>query len=175
MMLSKFVLEEFFHENLPQELSQPLNVEVLLLLVEESLKMKEHVPIRFYWLWLCRYFFFVFDKITQKPTFSLISDAGAVYHFFTRKTARQKYFFSNSFPQKSGFGFEPKNPPWVHFSNELKKFIQCDYVKFSGISSKEKAKELNKFIFIETQTFHKAVYHFTWRSLRSNSQTNYFQ
>ena len=40
--------------------------------------------------------------------------------FFSRKTACQKYF-SNPFPkkrsycesQKSGFGFDPKNPPWV--------------------------------------------------------------
>ena len=40
--------------------------------------------------------------------------------FFLRKTACQKYF-SNPFPkkrsdcesQKSGFGFYPKNPPWV--------------------------------------------------------------
>ena len=40
--------------------------------------------------------------------------------FFSRKTACQKYF-SNPFPkkrsdcesQKSGFGFYPKNPPWV--------------------------------------------------------------
>ena len=40
--------------------------------------------------------------------------------FFWRKTACQKYF-SNPFPkkrsdcesQKSGFGFDPKNPPWV--------------------------------------------------------------
>lgn len=95
--------------------------------------------------------------------------------FLHEKPLVKNIFFKNSFPQKSGFGFEPKNPPWVHFSNELKKFIPCDYVKFSGISSKEKAKELNKFIFIEIQAFHKAVSHFTWRSLRSNSQTNYFQ
>ena len=40
--------------------------------------------------------------------------------FFSRKTACQKYF-SNPFPkkrsdcesQKTGFGFDPKNPPWV--------------------------------------------------------------
>ena len=40
--------------------------------------------------------------------------------FFWRKTACQKHF-SNPFPkkrsdcesQKSGFGFDPKNPPWV--------------------------------------------------------------
>ena len=41
--------------------------------------------------------------------------------FFLRKTAGQKIPFSSPFPekrsdcesQKSGFGFDPKNPPWV--------------------------------------------------------------
>ena len=42
-------MQEFFNENLPQELSQPLNDEVVLFLIAESLKRREHVLIRFYY------------------------------------------------------------------------------------------------------------------------------
>ena len=48
---------------------------------------------------------FFFEKITQKPLISNL-DAGVVYQFLLVKNT-----FSNSFPQKSGFVFEPKNLP----------------------------------------------------------------
>ena len=49
--------------------------------------------------------FFFFEKITQKPLISNL-DVGVVYQFLLVKNT-----FSNCFPQKSGFVFEPKNLP----------------------------------------------------------------
>ena len=83
-------MEEFFNENMPQELSQPLNYEVVLLLIAEGLKRKEHVRIRFYYDYV---FIFVFEKITQKPLISNL-DAGVVYHFLRVKNT----FFKSVFP-----------------------------------------------------------------------------